>query len=345
MMGIRCLLFSLLYILPLLPVSGEHDNHHHYHSSSHSSHSCIHDHLTLPTHSPSARSRILYKSNHRPSRSLEDLTIDDASRAPLRIHTFYDIKTTTEQTTLIQEKIMPQAVHFWSSTLRVFPVQNKLLFDRTCVSSFNLPDGTKRCASLNTPEICGATSVTIPNTWFNARQSCTSCDSGGTCSGCQNSAAGVGLTSTDFALLIHVESTTHCTSSPSTLAYAYACKWDQFDRPILGHINFCPDASAASNFKLQILTAKHEIAHALGFSSQSWPLMRHRDGKTPRTTRDTSSGVPAKSSMTCVDGTTKDVVAASSESLKYGAMRSVLHTYKLVRKFYMLIPNIRLLLH
>ena len=256
--------------------------------------------------------------------------MDDARKSPLRIHVYYDIKIPTDQTNFIKNTIMPPSVEFWSQALAVFPVQNNLLFDRTCSSTFELPDGTKKCNKLNDPETCGDGDAVLPVDWFKARESCTSCSTGGTCSGCVTSTGGVGLLLTDVALVVHVENTGHCSSSPSTLAYAYACKWDQYDRPILGHVNFCPAASAASSQTLQISTAKHEIAHALGFSSNSFPLMRHRDGKTPRTARDASTGAPAKSSVTCVDGTTKNIVIAASSSLKHGPMRGIPNTFSIV---------------
>lgn len=50
----------------------------------------------------------------------------------------------------------------------------------------------------------------------------------------------------------------------------------------------CPTAidTDTNEWESQFGVAMHELAHALGFSSSSWPLFRDQDG-TPRTPRDT----------------------------------------------------------
>ena len=69
------------------------------------------------------------------------------------------------------------------------------------------------------------------------------------------------------------------------MAYAATCRRDSNDRPVMGYANFCPEHvhDTANEYWQQFKTAKHEIAHALGFTSESWPLMRNSDG-TQRTT-------------------------------------------------------------
>ena len=93
------------------------------------------------------------------------------------------------------------------------------------------------------------------------------------------------------------------------------CVRDQYDRPILGHANFCPgmlDTDPAA-FQGELSTAVHELVHALGFSSGSWPLFRNADG-TPATARE-SDGLPATESVTCVDGSTRQETAVSPSTL------------------------------
>ena len=50
------------------------------------------------------------------------------------------------------------------------------------------------------------------------------------------------------------------------------------------------------------------------FASDSWPLFRFADG-TPRTPREASSGLPAQTSTSCFDGSSKTVRAASSNTI------------------------------
>lgn len=59
--------------------------------------------------------------------------------------------------------------------------------------------------------------------------------------------------------------------SSGTLAYASACQRDQFDRPILGGINFCPysvptSTASDSTFNMMLFTTMHELTHALGMT-------------------------------------------------------------------------------
>lgn len=81
-------------------------------------------------------------------------------------------------------------------------------------------------------------------------------------------------------------------------------------------MNLCPQrvSSAAEDYDYQKSTAIHELLHALGFSSASWPLFRYAD-LTPRTTRGHGFGrrLPKKRSD-CngleVDANTLQVTAA-----------------------------------
>ena len=123
--------------------------------------------------------------------------------------------------------------------------------------------------------------------------------------------AGSGVPQADMVLMISAQDTEACLSSSSTLAWAVPCQRDQHDRPVLGAVNFCPSAmngiSGPAREELQISTAQHEIAHALGFTEESIGLMRDRDTNSPRTARNSETGRPEKFNRVCSDGNTRSV--------------------------------------
>jgi hypothetical protein len=52
----------------------------------------------------------------------------------------------------------------------------------------------------------------------------------------------------------------------NTVAWAGACRSDQFGRSIAGHMNYGPGAVGGRSYKMIYTTALHELFHALGFS-------------------------------------------------------------------------------
>lgn len=78
---------------------------------------------------------------------------------------------------------------------------------------------------------------------------------------------GAGLVDTDIVLYLKAEHTDAC-NSQQIFAYAATCQLDQFNRPIAGLINFCPNYLKDGFYdeKEFILVALHEIFHILGFS-------------------------------------------------------------------------------
>lgn len=68
----------------------------------------------------------------------------------------------------------------------------------------------------------------------------------------------------------------------STVAYAAHCQQEAtLDRPIAGHTNICPKAIKDTKNDIQGLasTIKHEMLHALGFSSSLFAFFRDKEGK------------------------------------------------------------------
>ena len=79
--------------------------------------------------------------------------------------------------------------------------------------------------------------------------------------------------------------------------------------------------TSADSFEDQRATAVHELLHALGFSSSSWPLFRNADG-SPKTPRD-DTGQPATTSYMCPDGFTRQVQVPASNTLQVATERGV----------------------
>jgi hypothetical protein len=97
---------------------------------------------------------------------------------------------------------------------------------------------------------------------------------------------------TDYVLQVTARPTTG-----NTLAWAIACMDDSNSRPYMGQANFgpsritvpptsptatCGTGCMAFHTAYQTGVARHEVAHALGFSGGYFSRFRHRDGVTPR---------------------------------------------------------------
>ena len=129
----------------------------------------------------------------------------------------------------------------------------------------------------------------------------------------------------------------------TTLAFAFACSIDQFDRPVIGAINFClenimtrignvstgrlGEEEQKLSVEKVLSTAKivgqndpiadvtyvaiHEVAHALGFSFDLFKYFRNPETGEPLTPRPF---VPTN--VTCVDGTTQTMVWPAANTIQ-----------------------------
>lgn len=117
----------------------------------------------------------------------------------------------------------------------------------------------------------------------------------------------------------------------STLALASACTLDQFDRPIVGFVNFCLDHEVSSSVDFiqrvygnflgtelrddhievsQTEIAVHELGHVLGFTSWMYKYFRHPD-RTPRTERPFQS-----ETIQCTSGVEQTAVFPSPATIR-----------------------------
>ncbi|RHY69091.1 hypothetical protein DYB28_000956 [Aphanomyces astaci] len=244
----------------------------------------------------------------RSIRHLETST-STTSGSPLRVVPYFDNVTLgallADKRSLVIDYLVPAAVSFWSQALRVIPVQGSLFAAPPCTSAWNTVPST--CANLAPSSYCFE--MPYPPEHYSPLRVCSTCLSAGCATGNCTVVRpnNTGIPNADMVMYIRATTTSRCTDN--TLAYAITCQRDQFDRPTFGMINFCPDYLDTStlegpSYDIQVTTALHEFAHALGFSSASFPLMRNRDG-TPRTTRQGGSrtGRAVASTGTCANGT------------------------------------------
>ena len=245
---------------------------------------------------------------------------------PIRIQLDYSAGATnglsSELQTFLRDSLVPGAVQWIQNALSVVPVTGALKHARFCGSSFT--SGT--CAAEGAIPTCGLTSAgsdyQVPAAFLDELTACQTCyaDTSIPCEGCSTSQAGAGATGTDFVLFVSAVGTSSC--SGGTLAYASTCQRDQQDRPIFGEANFCPSSldTSADEWDKQLSTAVHEILHAIGFASGSWPLFRNADG-TPMTPRE-SDGLPALATVTCTDGVSRaGVIQVANNTIEVATER------------------------
>mmetsp|Transcript_7947 Transcript_7947/g.11164 ORF Transcript_7947/g.11164 Transcript_7947/m.11164 type:complete len:650 (-) Transcript_7947:157-2106(-) len=194
------------------------------------------------------------------------------------------MRTTTNgpQIDFIKNEILPRTANFWSSALKVVPVEGSLFISPS---------------ELVSRIYCGDSEFSrVPNEHIS-----------------------VGVKDTDLILYVSGQpSPTFC--GEFTLAVAVACNFDQFDRPTAGAINFCIDQielnddGTASETVIEDNTdvAVHEAAHVLGMSSNSFRFYWDSERGIPYTSRPFSS-----STVTCVNGKEESLILPAENTMKF----------------------------
>ena len=162
-----------------------------------------------------------------------------------------DDVATTEKMNYLKYTILPKALEYYETHLRVVPTSAGLKFTPRCLYTIS---GQPCCDSH--PSQCSFESENkCHNTNIPASYTTTS---------------GAG-TDIDFVLFVTMRPT-----QGSTLAWAATCRSDQFGRPVAGQANFGPNRISTDPTALAetVSTAIHEIAHALGFSSSKFSHFR-----------------------------------------------------------------------
>jgi len=217
----------------------------------------------------------------------------------IRIKTLYSTSAaTSEQWQWIQNTLMPKTVAYIAASLKVVPVSGKLYIGRTCTSYF-ITDGNCASAQHESLEVCGHNYVNSADL-----DSLTIYSSGTATTGSTYPAGSGGYDGYDFILYVSADAAADiCIDSSgaarNVAAYAGACRYDQYDRPTAGFVNFCPSKIDMTEEKIaeQWSTGVHEILHALGFISSRYAYFwNHGDGypTTPRCSKNVvyPSGLP-----------------------------------------------------
>ncbi|XP_044018752.1 leishmanolysin-like peptidase isoform X2 [Aphidius gifuensis] len=213
---------------------------------------------------------------------------------PLRILLSYDdsvYRLDAEKFELINNTILPEAVHFWERALMVRETKNTIRLNRKCESSqvFVKDHHTYCIDTCRTTTMCGE--VNVPEEHLDVCRTCNA--TGHNCGVQKGSVAGKGIDGADFVFYVSALQSERCHNG-LTVAYAAHCQQESaLDRPIAGHANLCPGSISTKAQELETLlsTVKHEILHALGFSVSLYAFYRNENGE-PRTPRRTETGKP-----------------------------------------------------
>jgi hypothetical protein len=182
----------------------------------------------------------------------------------------------------IKNEILTRTAVFWSTSLSVVPVAGNLRVS---------------ASELDNRLYCGDSEFTeVPS-----------------------SHVSTGVDNVDLILYVSgTPSSRFC--SGTTLAVAVACNFDQFDRPTAGAINVCLDqieldsdgTGSEAIIQDNVDVAKHEVAHVLGHSSNSYRFFWDSETGEPRTSRPFETRT-----VTCVDDVTRNLILPDDTTMKF----------------------------
>jgi len=201
---------------------------------------------------------------------------------------------------IVKNRVVPEAVEHWENVFKVVNGGKKILLNRKCENNqyFLSPDDpTQFCKNKCVPTKCGE--WTVPEEHL---ESCSTCDTNGR--NCKtDKSKGVGISGVDFVLYVSAVDSDQCTQNVAgqaeTVAYAAHCQQEaELDRPVAGHTNICPDAIRKPERDVKSLTStlKHELLHALGFSSSLFAFFRDKEGN-PLTERGEDGKPPINAEL------------------------------------------------
>lgn len=234
---------------------------------------------------------VIHGTHIEPEHIMKKRSIDH----PLRILLWYDLsvyRLDEERFALINNTILPEAVHFWEKSLFVRKVENVIRLTRKCnETQVFVKDNLTHCINAcKEKTMCGE--VEVPEEHLDACRTCNA--TGQDCGVAKGSEQGRGIEGFDFVFYVSAMQTERCNKS-LTVAYAAHCQQESsLDRPIAGHANLCPNSISTKPQELETLlsTVKHEILHALGFSVSLYAFYRDTEGN-PLTPRRPDTGKPA----------------------------------------------------
>eukprot|EP00741_Cyanophora_paradoxa_P006309 tig00000989_g6116.t1 len=190
----------------------------------------------LQSEAPAGGRRLLQATTWKPLRLVADFRYLKSADAAFR--------------SLIQTKVVPEAIKRFSAMLRTVPVSGNLKLQ--CARRFV---ATGACVPNQGPTMCGDLEIPQDHIDF-------------------------GVPNADVILYV----TATAETSRTLLAYAASCQRDQKGRPIAGIISFNTNSaglqSASAAEQKLTYTALHEITHVLVFSESLYPFFRTSSGNT-----------------------------------------------------------------
>lgn len=236
------------------------------------------------SHSYPKPHEVLHDVHIEPVHVMRKRSVDQS----LRILLYYDesvYRLDERKFQLINNTILPDAVHFWEQALMVRKTENVIRLNRKCVNNqvfYRKGDPHPYCKNAcEVKTMCGE--VQVPDKHLEV---CKTCNASGMDCTAATEELSPGIEGADFVFYVSALKTERC-SKGLTVAYAAHCQQESsFDRPVAGHANLCPDSISTKPQELEILlsTVKHEILHALGFSVSLFAFYRDSNGNplTPR---------------------------------------------------------------